>query len=172
MTPLEAFRQIVRTLAGDVRFHKLWPAVVETVNPDGSIDMTPDDLDMRGTGLSVFPDPGIPNTTIVPAPGARCLLGFKAGDPRRPYIAEWESGGLGRIGLNGGTRPIARMGDPVELAIPPVVTITGSVSGIQTIPGAPPIVVPIIKLPLLGGVVTVAPPPRAMVQAGNPKLLA
>lgn len=171
MTPLESLRSLVRTLTRDVRYHKLYPARVEGVNADGSIDVTPDDVEIRGTGLSVFPDAGLPNTTIAPASGARCLVGFKAGDPRRPYIAEWESGGLGRVGLNGGTRPLARFGDPVRFALPPVVTVTGTVQGTQTIPGAPPVIVVYPPTPLIAGVATLPLPPRAIIQAGNPKLL-
>lgn len=170
MSALAAIVRLVRWATSATVYDGLYPATVQGVNSDGTIDVLPDDPEVGGAGLTVPIDSDPPNTTIVPAIGARCLLGFRA--DHRPYISEWESGGLERIGFDGGTRPIARLSDPVELAMPASVTVTGVVQGTQTIPGSPPVVVPILPTPLVGGIAVVAPAPTAIVQAGNPTLLA
>lgn len=172
MNALEAVARLVRWATRGAVYDGLYPATVQGRNADGTIDILPDDDVISGAGLAVPLDSDPPNTTIVPAIGARCLLGFKGGDPRRPYVSEWESGGLERVGFDGGTRRVARIGDQIALAIPPSITVTGVVQGTQTIPGTPPVIVPIPATPLLTGVVTLATPPRAVVQSGNPKLLA
>lgn len=172
MNALAAVAKLVRWAIRGTVYDGTYPATVQGVNADGSIEVLPDDAELGGTGLSVPVDSDPPNTTIVPAIGARCLVGFKASDPRRPYVAEWESGGLGRIGFNGGTRPIARLGDPIELAMPPVVTITGSLGGDTTNPSPPPPTVPVPPAPFLNGVAVVSPAPIAIVQSGHPRLLA
>lgn len=169
---MSAIERFIRRVCRDVRFHRLYPATVELVHPDGAMDVTPDDEEIRGMGLSpVRPRPGVPATRASVEKGGRVLLGFEAGDPKRPYIAEFGSG-RGAVAFNGGVAGVAGMGDPLEVLFPPVVTITGVVSGQYIQPGPPPTPVPLPPVPLVGGVLTIPPESvTAVVQAGNPQWL-
>lgn len=172
MNALEAVARLIRWATSGAVYDGLYPATVQGVNGANSIEVLPDEP-IAGNGQAlIVGDSDPPNTELVPALGARCLIGFRGSDPRRPYIAEWESGGLTRIGFDHGTREVARLSDPIELAMPPTVTVTGVVQGVQTLPGPPPVPVVIPATPLVGGVAVVAPAPTAIVQSGHPKLLA
>lgn len=167
------FKSFVRWVMRDARFHKLYPATVQFQNQDGSVEVLPDDEEIRGTGLRAVPRPGLPGTDINVAAGARCLVGFAEGDPGKPFIAEWEGNGLASVRLGHGTRPVARMGDTVKIATTPSQNVAGIIQGILTIPGPPPVPTPIPPSPF-SGVVTLPPTPpvQALIMAGNTKVLA
>lgn len=172
-TLAESFQRIVRVIMRDVRYHKFYTGTVQLQHTDGTVDVLLDDESIGGQGLSNIPvRPGIPGTDVESARGARVLVGFANGKPSAPYVAAWETGGLQRIGLARGTRPVARLGDRVELLTAGVLTVTGVVSGTQTIPAAPPaipedIVVPIPATPLLGGVATLLGTPTGVLVHGQ-----
>jgi hypothetical protein len=94
---------------------------------------------MRGDGLAKVPiRHGLPGVTVKVKQGARLLLGFEAGDPRRPYASLWEPGAIEEISIDGGDQPIARAGDPVTVFWPPSVPVvltspTGVFTGTMTI---------------------------------------
>jgi hypothetical protein len=79
---------------------------------------------------------GIPGTKVkltTGAGGARAMLGWENGDPQRPFVALFESGGLEEIRISAtkvvladGDRPVACVGDIVQvtLAIPAPVSAT------------------------------------------------
>jgi hypothetical protein len=168
----DALERLVRFVMADVTYHRLYPATVQRVSPDGTADVLPDDTTIRGTGLRAAFLPGLPNTTIDVTAGARCLVGFRAGDPKRPYVAEWMGDGLARIGIDAGTRPLARMGDIIDVQTTPAQPIAGVIGGTLTVPGTPPVVTPLPPTPFQA-VATLGPLPiKAQIQTGNPKILA
>jgi hypothetical protein len=171
----EALAKFIRWVMRDLRYHRHYPATVELLRSDGSMDVTPDDDEILGLGLPpLHAQAGLPGTVVHGARGARCLVGFRAGDPRQPYISAWSSGGLALISVDGGTAGIAGMGDPVEVLLPEVVTVEGLLEGFTQPPGAPPpppIPTPPGGLPFTG-VATVPPGTvTAQLQGGRPNFL-
>jgi len=93
-----------------------WPCSVVSQAGDGALELLPDDADIRGGGLDkVYIWHGQPGyETTVPA-GARCLVGFQGGDPKRPYVSEWLSGtAVTEIEFDGGSENTARTNDGVQ----------------------------------------------------------
>lgn len=166
---------MVRWVKRDVAYHRMYPARVETFNvSDGTVDVTVSDESFAGLGLQRVPiRPGLPNTRIEPDQGATCLLGFEGGDPRRPYVAAWSELTPGKSLLDGGSRKVARMGDPIQVEFPPVVTVTGVAGGSVVNPNPPPLTLPVPNGPLLQGVATIPPGlTTGNVATGNPKIKA
>lgn len=176
MTPGESLERFIRWVCRDVKFHRHYPATVELVHPDGAMDVTPDDEEIRGLGLAhVFAQSALPATRTSGAKGSRCLVGFHAGDPKRPYISAWAEGSTpSLIAVSDGTSGVAAMGDPVEILLPDVVTIEGLLAGFIQPPGLPP-PPPIPLLPPgvpFSGTATVLPGTvSAQVAGGNPRFL-
>jgi hypothetical protein len=92
----------------------LYPCSVATQAGDGTLDLIPDDERIKGTGLSGikirYGQPGW--TATVPA-NTRVLLGFEAGDPKRPYAALWDAGAVTTLTFDSGTEDMARTNDSV-----------------------------------------------------------
>lgn len=170
--PLAALTRFIRWVMRDVTYHQCFVARVERGNPDGTVDLLSEESALQGLSLqSITVRLGLPEASATPEQGARCLVAFEAGDPRSPYVAAWEDSAQGVVRM-GGDRPVARMSDIVEIELPPAITVTGTIQGTITIPGTPPVIVPLPPTPVQGGVVVVTPPPSASVQTGNPQLLA
>lgn len=109
----------------------LYPATVHSQDGDGNLQVFPDDQRIPGiVGVPIRrPFPG---SEVSVSSGARVLLGFEGGDPSKPYALGWGGDGLVSVDV-GGTRPFARVGDPVTVFMTPAVPV--AVSG--TISGAP-----------------------------------
>ncbi len=167
-----ALERFIRWVCRDARFHGHYPATVELVHGDGTVDLTADDPELAGTGLSHVPvECGLPATDAVGAAGARCLVAFAAGDPKRPRVSEWEGGPAQYIRLGGGAAGVSGIGDVVEVALPEVIAVSGIIeAGIVTPPPpAPPF--PLAAIPFN---ITVTVPPgtvSCVVMGGNPKIL-
>jgi hypothetical protein len=126
----EALKRVIRAVMRDTRFHKLYPCTVESQDANGLLDLTPDDQELRGTGLGAVPiRHGLPGFTVKVKSGARLLLGFEAGDPKRPYAALWEPGAVEEIVFDSGTNPVACDGDSATVFFPPALLITGGLVG-------------------------------------------
>lgn len=152
----EALERFVRWVMRDTRYHALYPATVERQDANGLLDLTPDDDAIRGTGLGAVPiRHGLPGFTVKVAKGARVLLGFEAGDPKRPYAALWEPGSVIEISFNGGTKPVARRGDSATVFFPPSLLVTGTLGPFP-----------------FTGTITITSPGVAMIDNGAPGLLA
>jgi hypothetical protein len=88
-----------------------------------NLDLLPDAEWLRGNGTSQVPiRHGVPGMACKVPPGARVLLSFDGGDPRKPYASLWEGAAI-EVSFAGGQQPIARVGDQV------VVTVAGVVAG-------------------------------------------
>lgn len=129
MDSSSALARFIRWIMRDTKYHVRYPCTVEGQNGN-ELELLPDDELIRGDGLSRVPmRHGLPGVTVRVKVGARCLLGFEAGDPRRPYAALWEPHSIEQIRFGDGDAPIAREGDAVTCFWPPVVPITGTVGG-------------------------------------------
>lgn len=128
-TPKEgsALARFIRWVMRDTRYHALYPCTVEAQAADGSLDLTPDDESIRGTGLgAVQIRHGLPGVRVKVKQGARLLVGFEAGDPNRPFASLWEPGAIEEISVDGGTQPVTRQGDSVTVFWPPSVAVVGT----------------------------------------------
>lgn len=136
--------RFIRFVMRDVTYHKHYPCTVERQDAAGLLDLTPDDESIRGTGLSGVPiRHGLPGFTVEVNQGARCMLAFDNGDPRKPYAALWDPGSVKRVIFNGGTRPLATLGALVTSGGPGlIVTIQPVGLPPGTGVGTPPVAVP------------------------------
>ncbi len=98
-----AFTGAVQRIMRRVDYFALYPArVVSQSGSDLTLDVQPD----RDT---IPPMSKVPIRTFAPdieirlSPGARVLVGFEEGDPRKPYAALWQSGALTSIAIGGST---------------------------------------------------------------------
>ena len=113
-SPLET---AVKHYTARLDFYAMYPARVVAQNPDGSLELKPDDA--RLPGFSAVPIRyGVPGIRVEVVPGARIGIEFEGGNPSAPVATLWASGTVSRlfidatqIVLNGGTLPIARAGD-------------------------------------------------------------
>jgi hypothetical protein len=74
-------------------YHALYPCTVVLQDPiTGRLDLLPDDDKVRGFGVTGVPiKTGMPGWLVGASTGSRVLLGFEGGDPKRPYVALWET---------------------------------------------------------------------------------
>lgn len=172
MSLLEDLAVIVRRVTGDYRFERTYAATVERADDD-AVDVMPDDSSIAGNGLQRIPMPTIdPTTRLAPEPGCRCLLAFREGKPSQPYIAAWEyAPNSATVMLDGGSAPIARKGDLIELILSAATPIAGSAGGTVIIPGTPPTPVIVPPAPFTA-TATIAAPVYATPIGGAPKVKA
>lgn len=133
----------------------LYPATVHSQASDGTLQVFPDDTLMPGM-VGVKPTLLAPGCEVRVAKGARVLVGFEAGDPARPFAIGWGGSDLESIAIDGGSRPFARVGDPVTVFLNPAipVPVTGTLSGAPFV-----------------GVATFATPLAAVIGGGSPRFL-
>lgn len=154
---------LTKALSGkqqEIDFSREYPCKVVTQNPDGTVQVLPDDAIMRSGGLDhVMIVYGLPGFSAKLKNGARCHLFFAAGDPQRPRVRDWESDpdSVESIECLAGGRSaaVARLGDPCTFYVTPAVPIpiTGTLSGAPFV-----------------GVMTITTPMYGAVNGGNPIL--
>lgn len=113
MSGLAALRKIIEVFTSRQRWLGLYPSTVQGQAADGTLDLLPDDLDLRGAGglQAVEIRHGLPGFTVEVNVGTQVLLGFEGGgDQRKPYAALWKPNNVKRIRFNGGELPIATLG--------------------------------------------------------------
>lgn len=145
----------LRELDTSTPYSRMWPAVVERQNADKTIDVV-----VAGRfGLTQVPlRHGLPGFSVNVSAGARVLIGFEADAPGVPFAALWPNGeSVESIEFDGGSRGVARAGDPVQIFFPPVMAVTGTI----TPPGS-----------AFVGTLTITTPGQGIIQGGNGKLLA
>lgn len=148
---LGKFLQLIQR---EIDYTKRYPARVSLVNGDGTIQVVPDDQRVRGNGLDrVRVRSGVPGT-ITPKKGARCLLGFDAGDGSRPYAEGWDDGEVETMVLADGTAPTAHIGSTCNVFFPPLMPIQGTLNGQAFV-----------------GMLTIPDAGVGIIQDGNPKVL-
>lgn len=108
-------RAVVNSLLGRrLDYFAMYPCTV-TSQAGQQLELLPDDDRVKGSGVGSVPiKMGFPGYSVNVPAGSRVLLGWEAGDPKRPYCTMWESGtGVSAITFDGGTQSIARVGDTV-----------------------------------------------------------
>ena len=86
-----------------------------------TVDLMPDDPDMRGDGLTGIPiSNGLPGVEVKVAPGSDAILFYEDGDPTKPK-AKIVSADHISITFAGGTMPVARVNDTT--------TVSGTITG-------------------------------------------
>lgn len=93
-----------------------YPATVVRQSADGlSLEVVPDDEEIRGEGLKRVPiRHGSPGWGVRVPKGTRIEVAFDGGDPSRPRVANWFPGAADEVTFNGGTRGVAGLGDMVQ----------------------------------------------------------
>lgn len=132
-----AFTNLFKSRQHEIDYSREYPCRVVAQNPDGTLQLLPDDDVMKARGLDNVPIRyGIPGISAKVAPGARCHLSFAAGDPSRPFVGSWEYD-PDKVVLNSifdGAQSLARVGDLVTSGGPGLICTLTPVSLI----GAPP----------------------------------
>lgn len=162
---------IITAITDGARYFGKYACTVIRQNADGTIDVKPDDSRVIfPTGLKIrYDSPGWSATVPV---GARCNVAFSDGDPRKPYVCDFENGEITRLDFDGGTRNVARVDDAVSCG---TIAIVGSATNL-TITYTPPTGTPQIVALTLGGGATIAGTGTltltGKITTGNPKMRA
>jgi hypothetical protein len=91
----------------EIDYSREYFAKVTAMNPDGTVQVVPDDPKIAGSGLdAVRIWLGVPGTVTVPS-GARCVLKFAGGNPQDPFVSAFGSGALTELRLGGGAQFVA-----------------------------------------------------------------
>ena len=158
-------------------YHALWPATV-AAQVAGQLELVPDDAELKGLGLgNIRIRHGEPGYTTEVPPGSRCLIGFEAGDPKRPYVAQWLANtSVTSITFENGIQDIARTNDT---------TSQGTITVSQPIPLGPVLFSysdgigsPAVAFSIDATNIALAPPGittlslDGIITSGNPKLKA
>jgi hypothetical protein len=142
---LAALSALIERHLARTDYHALYPCEVVAQHEDGSLELKPE-TDRFGAGLSRVPIRGLPGVKVKVKQKARVLLGFEGGAPRRPYAALWTADSLEELtvtasvkvvvkspkvylGDDQDAKPVARVGDVVECAMPVEVPVVGTLSG-------------------------------------------
>jgi hypothetical protein len=153
----EGLAAFIRWVMRDVTYHKQYPCTVQSQS-GMTVDLMPDDESIAGSGLSGVPlRVGLPGWEVTLAPRSRVMLSFDNGDPKKPAAALFDPGSVIDLSFDGGTRGVARIGDPVLVFINPAIPIpmTGTVGGAPFV-----------------GTIQITSTVSGIIQSGNPKLRA
>ncbi len=158
MTVAEALKACIEAVVGRrLTFTAWYPARVVSQDAQGRLEVILDDSPLgKELGMSAVPiRHGVPGLTVEVPPGARVRVGFDAADPAQPFAALWDEGSVTSVSFAGGTRAVARVGDPVQCFFPPSMAVTGTVSGNPFV-----------------GTITIVTPGTGIIQGGAPKVQA
>lgn len=135
---------VVNGLLYRVDYLALYPAKVNAQAANGTLDVTPEDTrlpGMAGVPLRL----GLPGCKATVQAGGRVLLGFEAGDPRRPVATIWDAATVTKLEVNAtevvfnaGTKEVARKDDGISAGTLSGTCPAGAVSFTHTPPGGPP----------------------------------
>lgn len=87
------FAELVENLVGRrIDYAQLYPARVVSQKPNGTLEVLPDSLKIRGGGMNNVPiRHGLPGVSVGVSQGARVRIGFENGDPTAPYASLWDT---------------------------------------------------------------------------------
>jgi hypothetical protein len=141
-----AVEAVVLGLVARFDYHGAYRCEVLAQNTDGTLELKPTGKRM-GPISRVQIRSGIPGVSVKVKKGGWVLLEFEDGDPRSPIATLWDSASLDEIKItadtkvtviaprvlladdSGDEKPIARLGDMVEIVLPPSMPVSGTVSG-------------------------------------------
>lgn len=95
----QSFSAFVRSVMHETDFHAFYPSKVLSQNPDGSLEVRPDNTDVPACSR-VQIRYGLPGVAVA-VTGGRVLLGFEGGDPSKPMAALFEVAGVSTVYLGG-----------------------------------------------------------------------
>lgn len=113
MTDYDRIKSSLMALLLDVLdrtdYHALYPCLVVKQNADKTLELKPDSAKIPP--MSKVPIRlGIPGASVTLEDGARVLLGFAGGDPKRPIATLWEASSIDVLTLNAGDKKVAVVG--------------------------------------------------------------
>jgi hypothetical protein len=175
---VESLRRIVLgAMRGNI-YLRAYSIEVQAQQADGSVDVLPDAVEIRGLGLQRVPVMTSPaGTSARVEPGTRGLLRFADGDPRKPRIVAWAyKQASAVISLDGGYASVARNGDLVELLLSAQTPISGVMSGTVTtpnpVPPPPTITIPVPPASQFTGFATITAPVQGRIFGGAARVRA
>lgn len=97
-----------RALEPRLNFAQWYPAVVIKQEADGTVELYPDDLRIRGNGISRVPlRHGLPGCKVRVVVGQRVILFFENADPQKPVCGLWPDGSsVESVELTAGTKVV------------------------------------------------------------------
>lgn len=127
-----AFARMMGRIRRDVDYSRMYRCRVATQHADGTLQLVPDDDKMKGRGLDkVRIRLGLPGFRVEVPEGSYCMLGFDGGDPEEPYAGLWDSeSAVTKVTFEGAESNISRIGDQVDIYMPDVLPVTGTVDGL------------------------------------------
>lgn len=93
--PRAAIERLRAVLSRDSWYSRLWPAVVDKQNADGSVDVV---IAGQFGETAVVLRHGLPGVTVLVEQGQQVLVGYESDDPSRPFAALWTASGTAKIG--------------------------------------------------------------------------
>jgi hypothetical protein len=167
--------RFIRWVMRDATFLGQYVCTVEGQDADGLLSLMPEDEKVRGNGINGVPiKVGLPGFKVKVPNGARVLLGWENGDPKKPYAALFDPNSVTEIQFADGSQAIARQGDLVTIpAVGMVVTLVPLPPAVPAPPnGALVAGVPLmISFSAIPPTPTKADPAYGSVSTGNPKHL-
>ena len=132
---LGPFRTLIRGATARVDYYALYSAIVNTDNGDETCDLTPEDA--RLPSMQAIPKMyGVPGLKTNIQPGTKVLVCFQNGDPSKPAIVLFGTGGsletdltATLLKLNGGSLPVARQTDSIAGTAGPYPIASGLITG-------------------------------------------
>lgn len=110
----EWLEKFIRWVMRDATFLGQYVCTVQGQDADGLLSLMPDDEKVKGKGLPPVPiKVGLPGFKVKVPNGARVLLGWENGDPKKPYAALFDPNSVIEIQFADGTQAISRQGDLV-----------------------------------------------------------
>lgn len=131
-----ALEALVLRICGKYDYAVPYACRVIAQNPDGTLELVPDDprfivgaaVNQPLPGLSAVPIRyGAPGVTATVGTGARVIVEFENADPARPVVTAWDlSSPLVMLTMGGGNQPVARVGDLTQAGGPGQFIIIGA----------------------------------------------
>jgi hypothetical protein len=147
-----ALGAVVKGLLRPLDYLALYPAKVVSQAASGALDVQPEDTrlpPMSGVPLRL----GLPGCKATVQPGARVLVGFEGGDPRRPVATVWDTAVVVKLQLGGDGGEPAALGQTLQAYLDQLKTLFDTHTHLSGAVGAPT------------GVPTVSTPPIAFPDA-------
>lgn len=119
MSARQALEKFIRLVMRDTLYHGSFLAEVQSPSSGDTVDLLPDDPRIRGDGFQGVPvSYGLPGVKAKFSPGAKMLLVFENGDPRKPRAMLFDANSSHvEISFANGVQPFARVGDNVSVSV-------------------------------------------------------
>jgi hypothetical protein len=123
----KSFGRLLAPLLFRLDYTRHYPATVVAQNADGSLELA-SDVPPIASLSKVAVAYGVPGISAVIASGGKVTVGFVGADPALPYVLVHDQASVTSLALLGGTKPVARLGDGVNVNLPPTATFAGTIT--------------------------------------------